>query len=239
MDTLARAARRIARRFRPHESYLSFSQEGEDMVVRSILMDKQPGFYVDVGAHHPDRYSNTAWFYRHGWRGINIEANPELCEKLMQARPRDITLACGVGTEEGELDFFLFSEPAVSTFDPDVAAAYEHRNNDWRVVSRIPVPVRPLAGILHEHVPQGTVIDLLSVDVEGFDFDVLQSNDWDCFAPTVVLVECHGNSCESVSADPVAGFMADRGYVAVAKTFSTVVFMKEGAAAERRSPDAA
>lgn len=60
IDLAERVFRRVVSRFRPYEAYLSFSQEGEDMVVRSILMNKQHGFYVDAGAHEPDRYSNTA-----------------------------------------------------------------------------------------------------------------------------------------------------------------------------------
>lgn len=203
------------------------------MVVRSILLDKQPGFYVDVGAHLPDRYSNTAWFYRHGWSGINVEANPDLAEKLRRARRRDITLTCGVAESEGELEFFRFSEPAVSTFSPELAAEYEARGNGWRVVDRIRVPVGRLAGILDEFVPEGTSIDLLSVDVEGMDLEVLRSNDWDRYSPTVVLVECHGNTCGEVGSDPAGQFMEEVGYVAVAKTFSTVVFMRREAAATR------
>ena len=209
------------------------------MVVRSILMNKQPGFYVDVGAHLPDRYSNTAWFYRHGWSGVNVEANPDLAAKLRRARSRDVTVACGVAARPGEMAFFRFSEPAVSTFSPEVAAEYESREAGWKVVDKVAVPVRPLADILAECVPPGTEIDLLSVDVEGLDLEVLQSNDWTRFAPTVALVECHGNHCAEVSEDPVSKFMTTVGYVAVAKTFSTVVFMRPEAAAARANPASA
>lgn len=203
------------------------------MLVRSILMDKQPGFYVDVGAHLPDRYSNTAWFYRHGWSGINVEANPDLAAKLRRARRRDVTVNCGVGEGEGEMLFFRFNEPAVSTFSPELAAEYEARANDWKVIDRIPVSVRSLGGILEEFVPDGTSIDFLSVDVEGMDLEVLRSNDWERFSPTIVLVECHGTTCAEVSGDPTGHFMERAGYVAVAKTFSTVVFMQRDAADAR------
>ena len=55
----------------------SYSQEGEDMVLSRIFSDKNKGFYVDVGAHHPIRFSNTYKFYKLGWHGINIEPNPD------------------------------------------------------------------------------------------------------------------------------------------------------------------
>ena len=57
-------------------SVRSYSQEGEDMILRRIFGDKRLGFYVDVGAHDPRRFSNTYYFYKRGWRGINIEPRP-------------------------------------------------------------------------------------------------------------------------------------------------------------------
>jgi hypothetical protein len=47
------------------ESWLapSYSQEGEDLILRRIFNGQGAGFFVDVGAHHPKRYSNTYYFY--------------------------------------------------------------------------------------------------------------------------------------------------------------------------------
>ena len=55
---------------------ISYSQEGEDMILRRLFETRRRGFYVDVGAHHPRRFSNTYYFYRQGWSGINIDAAP-------------------------------------------------------------------------------------------------------------------------------------------------------------------
>ena len=65
----------------PIDRYLSlksYSQEGEDMVLRSFFEGQKnyKGFFVDVGAHHPYRFSNTLHFYKKGWRGINIDPQP-------------------------------------------------------------------------------------------------------------------------------------------------------------------
>lgn len=70
----------------------SYSQEGEDMVLQRIFDGKTNGFYVDVGAHHPFRFSNTYFFYRLGWSGINIEPNPEASDLFQSARRKDINL---------------------------------------------------------------------------------------------------------------------------------------------------
>ena len=37
----------------------SFSQEGEDQILERLLDSNSNGFYVDIGAHHPIKFSNT------------------------------------------------------------------------------------------------------------------------------------------------------------------------------------
>src|SRR3972149_133216 len=52
-----------------YANHHSYSQEGEDLILRELFADKQRGFYVDIGAHHPFRFSNTQHFYEIEWRG--------------------------------------------------------------------------------------------------------------------------------------------------------------------------
>jgi hypothetical protein len=70
----------------------SYSQEGEDLILRKIFENQQQGFYIDVGAHHPKRFSTTYVFYKHGWRGINIDAMPDSLKVFNKFRKRDINL---------------------------------------------------------------------------------------------------------------------------------------------------
>jgi len=70
----------------------SYSQEGEDMILRRLFEKQLTGFYVDVGAHHPKRFSNTYFFYKQGWHGINIDAMPGSMKLFEKIRPRDILL---------------------------------------------------------------------------------------------------------------------------------------------------
>jgi hypothetical protein len=84
--------------------------------------------------------------------------------------------------------------------------------------------------LLDEYLPAGTGIDLLTVDVEGLDYEVLHSNDWARFTPDFVLVECLGAaSLAEICCDPVARLLFDQRYAVVAKTMNTVLF--------RRQPD--
>ena len=139
---------------------LSYSQEGEDMILGRIFDQKTGGFYVDVGAHHPFRFSNTCVLYQRGWCGINIDADPTLIAAFQRHRPRDINISTGVSDEPGVLLFHVFNEPALSTFDPAVAAEKE-RHPAYRIVARKEVVVQRLDAILATHLPWPQEIDLL------------------------------------------------------------------------------
>lgn len=68
----------------------SYSQEGEDRLLDRYFGNRANGFFVDVGAHHPHRFSNTYLFYKRGWRGINIDAMPDSMKAFKSMRPRDV-----------------------------------------------------------------------------------------------------------------------------------------------------
>ncbi|MCJ7546065.1 MAG: FkbM family methyltransferase [Deltaproteobacteria bacterium] len=207
----------------------SFGQEGEDRVLESLLSKvysgqvPRQGFYVDVGAHHPYRFSNTTIFYRRGWHGINIDATPSSMTTFMHARSRDINLAVGVGLQHGKATLYIFNEDALNTFDQELALAREIP--PWKIESTVEVPIYTLAEILEKHLPSGQPIDFLTIDVEGFDMAVLQSSDWTKFRPRVVLVETFGNSIEEAVASPVSVFLKSVGYTFYSKTISTSFFV--------------
>ena len=126
----------------------SYSQEGEDLVLSRILgsLKLTTGFFVDIGAHHPARFSNTYYFYRRGWRGINVDALPETKKMFQRLRPRDITIECGVGSQEGLLKYFAFNEPALNTFSEQEAKKKDRP--PYHIIDTIQIPVVTLKKFL-------------------------------------------------------------------------------------------
>jgi FkbM family methyltransferase len=217
-------AHRLDPRTDPGPSRASFAQEGEDLVLDRFLGGRTGGFFVDVGAHHPSRFSNTRHFAARGWHGINVEADPALLAAFHEQRPDDVNLNCGVGLADAPMRLHVFNDPALNTFDEEWAADRARLDAYW-VESIVQVPIRRLDAILDEHVPDGTRIGFLSVDAEGLDLEVLQSNAWDRHRPEFVLAECvAARSLGEVADDPVARYLSERGYVAVGKTLYTVIF---------------
>ena len=204
-------------------SHRSFSQEGEDRLLARYFGGSGSGFYIDVGAHHPFIYSNTQIFYDNGWRGINIDALPGSMRPFARFRPRDINLEIAIGQTRSVSKFYVFNVPALNTFDEELARSRD--NAPFKIERVIEIPLLPLAEILDEHLPAGTDIDFLSVDVEGWDLEVLKSNDWTRFRPKVVLAELFGSTIGEASSDPLFFYLASVGYEPLAKTINTWLFV--------------
>jgi len=193
------------------------------MLLERFLYHRSNGFYVDIGAHHPVRFSNTYWFYRKGWSGLNVDANPGSMEAFKRFRPRDINVEAAVSSSRQELTYYIFNEPALNTFSADLA--FRHAGGPFSIVSEVRMETMTLLELLDKHVPANTKIDLLTIDVEGLDYDVLKSNDWNRYSPEFILVECL--DCRSVNettSDPVASLLLEHHYSMVAKTMNTVFF---------------
>ncbi len=220
----AKGLRWLAGRIDPWTN-LSCAQEGEDRVLARFIGARRNGFFVDVGAFDPVRFSNTWILYQQGWHGINIEPSPEGARRLRRLRPRDTTLNVGVAGTAGKMEYHAFNDPALNTFDAALAASRDD-GRTYRIVDRSTIPVERLDTLLARHVPAGTAIDLLTVDVEGLDLEVLESNDWMRFRPEYVMAEALGFELEQAVVAPLPAFMASVGYRLVAKTMNTLFFRR-------------
>lgn len=203
----------------------AYSQEGEDLILQRIFHGATNGFYVDVGAHHPQRFSNTFLFYQKGWCGINIDATPGSMEAFRKARPRDINIEAAIGRKGGESrTLYVFDEPALNSFDESLAHSREGGPEQRVILAKKEVLTEELSEVIERYLPRNRHIDFLSVDVEGLDLEVLQSNAWKVHRPTYVLAECYGVPLSKLSEDPVANYLALQGYEVFAKTLNTVIF---------------
>jgi FkbM family methyltransferase len=204
---------------------IAYSQEGEDLLLERMLFGQNTGFYVDIGAHHPTRFSNTYRLYQKGWHGLVVDPLPGTRLAFKRHRPRDCCVEVGVSEIEGKLTYHQFNDPALNTFSTEIAAAHIAKGT-YRLVEQIEVPTLRLDTILANSLPHLSSIDLMSIDVEGFDLQVLRSNDWQKWRPATLLAECLCSSMTSIfdMSDPVSRFLRDKGYIPVSKLKNTVFF---------------
>lgn len=200
---------------------IHYSQEGEDIALCRYFGTRGPGFFVDVGAHHATRFSNTYALYRKGWRGVNIDAAPGSMESFRAIRPEDINLEVAISDKIGPLVLNVFKEGALNTFDESLSCTYAA--DGWEKADIVELYPRALADILDQYVPAGQIIDLLSVDVEGEDLGVLRSNNWDKYRPEVIVIEALDTPMMTLLSHPAITFLAGYGYSPVARLYNSVI----------------
>jgi FkbM family methyltransferase len=161
----------------------SYSQFGEDLLLWEYFGARQDGFFLEAGANHPTKCSQTWLFEQQGWKGILVEPIARNCEMLRQQRPGSRVFQCALGAAEqrGRAPFH-------------VAAANDGLSglavNEGVVVEHIEeVEVRTLDEVLAE--VGNPRLDLVSIDVEGAELQVLRGFDLPRHHPAMVLIEDH------------------------------------------------
>jgi FkbM family methyltransferase len=205
----------------------SYSWEGEDVLVHKIMCDVfgvQKGFYVDIGAHHPFNLSNTALLYSLGWRGINVDAMPGSMALFQTHRPEDINLEIAIAPVPDVLCFSCFDRPGLNGFLTE-DTVNKHLGRGARLLQQISIQTRDINSVLAEHLG-GREIDLLSIDVEGFDYDILSSLS-DSFRPRVIITEALGaTDVRSLLNMPITKLMEGRGYTLFSRLHFSCIYVR-------------
>ena len=196
------------------------------MILRRLFEGQQTGFYVDVGAHHPKRFSNTYFFYKQGWRGINIDAMPGSMKAFDKIRPRDINIEKPVSDKKQILTYYAFNEPALNGFSKELSKERDGLKN-YYIEFEKDIETSTLEEILNENLPKNQQIDFLSIDVEGLDFIVLASNAFEKYKPKVILIEILGSCLKDIEENEIAIYLNQYNYSIYAKAANTVIFIKD------------
>ncbi|MDT3676189.1 FkbM family methyltransferase [Microcystis wesenbergii] len=206
---------------------LCFSQEGEDILLERIFENKTKGFYVDIGSHHPQRFSNTYNLYLKGWSGINIDPMPNSMQKFNQLRKRDTNLELGISSTKKTLNYYIFNETALNGFNKPLSLERDKLEN-YEIIDIKEIDTFPLSEILNKYLPENKHIDVMSIDVEGLDYQILESNDWDKYRPSIILVEeIEKVDLLSINSSRIASFLIDREYIPYSKLFHTLIFIEK------------
>jgi FkbM family methyltransferase len=165
-----------------------YSQFYEDYILAYVFKGIAKGTYVDVGAYDPNTASVTKRFYLQGWRGVNIEPNPELRPAFLKERPEDVNLEVGISDAAATLTFYKFEERAsgLSTFDPEIAQRHKKAGYTYEEMA---IPVVTLSQALEKSGIVTGDFELLNADVEGFERKVLAGLDFKKYRPKVIMLE--------------------------------------------------
>ena len=176
-----------------------FPWQVENELKAAFFGATRQGFFVEVGANQPQQGSQSWQFEQAGWRGVLVEPQPDLAERLRQARRAHVVAAaCSSPTNAGKTMTLHVLGPH-SSLNPELAVT------GVVAESEIAVPVRTLDEILGE-ADAPAPIDFVSIDVEGHEVEVLSGFDLARWRPRLILVEDHVTSLATHRALTRAGY---------------------------------
>jgi FkbM family methyltransferase len=222
----------ITGRIKSYRSFVSFSQAGEDRVLKFLFasMGISNITYLEIGTNNPIDINNTYLFYLGGSRGVCIEPNPVLINKIRKYRSEDICLNIGItgGPEEAELDFYIFdesdAEKGLSTFSKE-EAEHVQRTTHIKIAEIKKVRVIPVQNIIQQYFT-GKGPQLISIDVEGLDLEILRGIDFVVSRPVAICVETVNFSVNHIKIKnkEIGIFMESQGYFLYADTGINSIF---------------
>jgi FkbM family methyltransferase len=165
---------------------ISYAPNHEDILLDRIFGD-HVGTFMDVGASLPAVDNLTYFFYRRGWRGVNLEPIPRLLAQLQAARPGDLNLPLAAWDSNGEIPFFEVATPdseGLSTLSSRIAEEYRSRG---LAINERQVPVRTIRSLVEELEIDPP--DFLAIDAEGTEEQVIRGIPLETWRPGVIVVE--------------------------------------------------
>jgi|GEM_PF-1122160 len=210
--------------------YKYFSQHGEDFLLWNFFNFKKKGFYIEVGAFDGIYLSNSYSFEQHGWRGICIEPSPEYYKLCVKNRPLAINLnvACVENDSTNKVLFnseesgLLSSVSNTQEYHADLKSRYAENNLHFHSPKKIQVPAATLNNLLQKHTEDKIPIDFLSIDVEGYEENVLKGFDINKYSPQVLLIEAN----TSLDEDKIISLMDSKSYLFARKLGVNLIFVK-------------
>jgi FkbM family methyltransferase len=206
-----------------------YSQDNQDKFLETnIFKGYKNGFYVDVGAHDGVSINNTLYFEKNNnWTGINIEPIKTVFDRLVSNRPNNINLNCAVCNNDGETEFLCnvgYTEMISGikdNFDIRHLMRLEFENKHYGSTTElIKVNTKKLETIFDEN--NVSHINYLSIDVEGAEFDVIKSINFDKVFIDVIGFE---NNYNDVSI-PIVKYLENKGFITIHKSLDIFMINK-------------
>ncbi|MAZ55208.1 MAG: hypothetical protein CMP55_05335 [Flavobacteriales bacterium] len=203
-----------------------YSQLKQDKYLEEhVFKGYKNGFFIDVGAHNGKSINNTLYFEKNNnWTGINVEPIKKVYDKLVVNRPNCININCAVCNNDDKTEFICntgYTEMISGikdTFDHRHKQRLQRENKKHGSTTKIiEVETKKLETICDNH--KVSHINYLSIDVEGGEFEVIKSINFDKVYIDVIEFENNYND----TSIPIIKYLEDRNYVVIHKSLD--IFM--------------
>jgi FkbM family methyltransferase len=215
------------------KAYPSFSQAGEDQIIRYLLdaLKITDPSYLDIGANHPIIGNNTYLFYARGSSGVCVEPDEDFYSLIKKHRRRDKVLNVGIGiTNTEDAILYVFPPPYTgwNTFSKEEAINRETESG-IKIKTTRKVRLININQLISENFKKAP--NILSIDVEGLDLQILQSLDFEQYAPDIICVETISFSTHNKEEkiEEIISFVRSKGYFVFGDTHINTIFCKGSA----------
>lgn len=219
---------------------VSYSQEGEDIIICSLLkrLGKEEVSFCDIGSNDP-YYLNNTYLLERTFKikqGVLIEPNPILAYKISKERRKSLCINCGItdSVQRENLKFYIMNPDTLSSFSKEEIRGYEKEG--YTVEKEEYIRCVNVNDILDEYFSEG--VDVISTDTEGFDLKIIKSINYKKHRPVVFCVEtCGFNMGKDKDGLDIIKFLTGQGYIVYADTFLNTIFVDREAMETQFSRD--
>jgi FkbM family methyltransferase len=159
-----------------------FPYESENTLKEEFFGHARSGFFVEVGANDPEKWSQTFHLEQLGWSGIVVEPQPQLAAALRERRRATVCAVACSSPENAGRTMTLHLAGIHSSFDPQLKVAVV------RPEGAVDVPLTTLDRILSDNGAPAP-LDFLAIDTEGHEIEVLRGFDFARWRPRLILIE--------------------------------------------------
>ena len=212
----------------------SFSISSVDLIIERIFSNFKYGIYLDIGCNHPIKYNNTYLLYKKGWKGINVDLDSESIKQFNLMRKNDHnvnTLVTSKDNEEKDL-YFYHKTSAINTISKDLAEKRENKPKKIKKLKGVSINT-----IINDSPFQNKKINLLSIDIENYEFEALKEFDFDKYNVDVIVsevtdvdsskIELYNNSLEKIINSKIYELLTRNNYKLINWVNSDLVFVNK------------
>jgi len=197
-----------------------YSKNREDLFLSNYFKNKFNGRYIDIGAYHPYRGSNTYLLYKKGWNGINIDLSKTSIDLFNIARPKDVNLNLAVSDRKEKIKTYENKNLGLmNTTNPLFASLFIKNHYSRKIWAN------SLNNLLKKYSAKNNKFELIDIDAEGSDYKILKKIDFKKYSFKLILIETHTfNAKTKAEKSKIYTFLKSKKYNCLKELHETSIF---------------